>query len=254
VARQDRGRGDLNGDGRPDLVLGGIGDVSGNYANLTIALGNGDGTFTLQTSPVLVGATGVVSIVLADLNGDGKLDLVTGPVMSNGWANNHISVALGDGKGGFQPGTRYAVLSPSYLSASAVGALAVGDLNGDGIPDIGTAGGTILFGDGLGGFPTRADSASSANGSIMLADFDGDGNTDIIFGNGIWRLPVLQRYRSLAHRGVRERQGWFTGAPVSGVALPVSMNSIASADFNGDGIADAVVVGLFLNGSIFQPS
>jgi hypothetical protein len=43
---------------------------------------------------------------------------------------------------------------------------------------------TILFGDGQGGFPKRADYWQEVTGSIILADFDGDGKPDIIVGTG----------------------------------------------------------------------
>ena len=57
-------------------------------------------------------------------------------------------------------------------------------MNGDGFPDIVSSGFTILYGDGHGGFPKRADYWQEVTGSIILADFEGDGKPDIIVGTG----------------------------------------------------------------------
>ena len=63
-------------------------------------------------------------MVVADLNADGKQDLI---VANSG--DNTISALLGNGDGSFQSQQTYAVgIDPEGL--------AVGDVNGDGIPDI----------------------------------------------------------------------------------------------------------------------
>jgi hypothetical protein len=114
---------DLNKDGKLDLIY-----------NTTIALGNGDGTFTLQP----LGLPGVTT--LADLNGDGNLDAVYG-----------ASVYAGNGDGTFQ-------ITPFYTNPASV--TAVGDVNGDGHLDLLAASPTssanpylaVYFGDGSGHF------------------------------------------------------------------------------------------------------
>jgi len=234
---------DLNGDGKPDIVMGASGEVP-----TTIALGNGDGTFSPQTLtiPDALGLGGQ-SVVIADLNGDGKADLVTafGPAT--------IAVALGDGDGTFQAFTMYPVL-PGVAATPETAHLAfvaIGDLNGDGIPDIATASGSILFGDGKGAFPTRRDYVPSGSGSVMIADFDGDGIPDLIFGNGnatFFSGSALDRSATILF-GAGE--GQFVGAPVSGVNSAQNYEAFAVADFNGDGIPD-VVLGSALTNTTFQ--
>src|SRR5262249_42072387 len=65
--------GDLNGDGKPDLVVGN--QVAG---TISVLLGNGDGTFHPQSTYTGTGAN--TFIALGDLNGDGRPALVTDAV------------------------------------------------------------------------------------------------------------------------------------------------------------------------------
>src|SRR5262249_50873894 len=72
--------GDVDRDGRLDLVTANKGDFTQNHGGFSVLLGNGDGTFRSALT-VLVGAGAPqnnrpTSAALADLNGDGRLDLV----------------------------------------------------------------------------------------------------------------------------------------------------------------------------------
>jgi FG-GAP-like repeat len=88
--------GDINGDGILDVVATNKGDN-----NVSLLLGNGDGTFQCQTT-ISVG-TAPCSVALGDLNSDGTLDIVT----TNGGSNN-ISILLGNGNGSFNRQINYA--------------------------------------------------------------------------------------------------------------------------------------------------
>jgi hypothetical protein len=62
--------GDLNADGKPDLVTADWG-----VSKVSVLLGNGDGTFGAKTD--FVTGSGPVSVAIGDLNADGKPDLET---------------------------------------------------------------------------------------------------------------------------------------------------------------------------------
>jgi FG-GAP-like repeat len=113
--------GDFNGDGILDLCQ-----------TSTVVLGNGDGTFrtgsTISNDGVPVGQ--VIYTIAVDLNGDGKVDLV-GYSGGSQTESGVIRYALGNGDGTFTPVT----LERPFFNASFAGPL-VGDVNGDGRPDI----------------------------------------------------------------------------------------------------------------------
>ncbi len=122
--------GDLNGDGKPDVVAVAEPFIRGPAnqvlpGNVAVLLNNGDGTF--QPAVKYRVAAGLYSVAMGDFNGDGKTDLA---VTSKSGANapaTAVTVLLGNGDGTFR--------NPQSYSAG-VGALAVGDLNGDCKPDL----------------------------------------------------------------------------------------------------------------------
>ena len=92
-----------------------------------------------------------------------------------------VAIALGKGDGAFAAPSVLSI-APTYQGTS----IAIGDMNGDGIPDIVTPG-TILFGDGKGSFPTRqdyVDNSARPCTALILTDFDGDGRMDVVIADG----------------------------------------------------------------------
>ncbi len=140
---------DVNGDGKPDVLVLNGGSVG-------VFLGNGDGTLQSAVwyssdvlSPYPGGST---SLAVADLKGDGKLDLmVAGALCTPLCTNGAVSVLLGKGDGTFQAAVSYETGGEFGLS------IAVGDLNGDGKPDLVVTNGEsdtvgVLLGNGDGTF------------------------------------------------------------------------------------------------------
>jgi hypothetical protein len=129
---------DVNNDGKPDLI---------SYNQ--VALGNGDGTFT-----VLPALSGVRVEGVADLNGDGRPDLI---VANN--ANNYAGVLLGNGDGTF--GAFITVLP--YTNGLSM--VLVADMNSDGRMDIifpWGAGSGVLLNTTPAGFELSASAFSPA--------------------------------------------------------------------------------------------
>jgi hypothetical protein len=110
--------GDLNGDGNVDAIL------SYDGYHIAVLLGNGNGSFQ---PAVLYDTTGISgdAVLVNDLNLDGKLDVAI-PASAAGSAG--IDVFWGNGDGRLQP--------PQFFAVPFGGPPALGDLNGDHLPDV----------------------------------------------------------------------------------------------------------------------
>jgi len=180
--------GDVNGDGRTDVVVPNVGSAS-----VSVLLGDGRGGLT----PAPGTPTGVTArpyfVALADLDGDGRLDALT--------THDDVSLVtglLGDGRGGFRP----APGSPFDVGRRAWKAVAH-DVDSDGKKDLVVAAGEaviVLIGDGRGGFrPVPGSPLPAGRGawSLAVGDFDGDGRADVATAdNAADTVTVLLQRRS----------------------------------------------------------
>ena len=133
--------GDVNGDGIPDVVAEGQTASGGNTSyQLGVALGKGDGTFTVKPPVTLANASGEEQIALGDFTSDGKMDLA----ISGG--TNGIFPGNGDGTFQSLPGANSGTVLPSLAIELGTnqGPLAGYDLNGSGKTDL-VAGDTFFL-------------------------------------------------------------------------------------------------------------
>lgn len=180
--------GDVNGDGKHDLLIGGGSQV-------TIRLGDGNGGFAaaLPAQVTLPNGGRIVSMATTDLNGDGKLDFVVCNGVTGTTTVYYTSSWLGNGTGGFASGGADVTIGITMPTG-----LALGDLNGDGKPDLALSSNrsssassgdnvTLRLGTGTGGFTAPAVhpelTAGVGAGGIELADVDSDGDLDIVLPN-----------------------------------------------------------------------
>jgi hypothetical protein len=226
---------DVNDDGKPDVVV--------DYADpdfVSVLLNNGDGTFQAPRD-YAVGAFQAGNnsalgglpddkreMVIADFNGDGIPDIA---VLN--YQSDDVSLLLGRGDGTFEP---QRVIGLGSLADPF--ALAAGDLNNDGIPDLVVASSTggpaqpgeVLLGRGDGtfeppipfaipsdpGFPTNA---------VQIADLNHDGKNDLVYEG-------YQTYVLLGN-------GDGSFGPATSIGFGVQ-GGIAVADLNGDGNPDII--------------
>jgi hypothetical protein len=208
---------DLNGDGKLDIVL-----VNYKTNNVSVLLGNGDGTF--QTHAEYATGNGPMGVAIGDLNGDGKLDLVVANSI-----DNTVSVLLGNGDGTFQTAVPYATANtPTCVVVGNFGSTDTLDVA------IATSGSlaSVLLGNGNGTLQNKvnytigagavaiaaADMTSSGKLSLITAN-ETDNTTSVLVGNG---------------NGTFKSQSVFptNGAPVG----------LAIGDFNENGKLDIAAI------------
>jgi hypothetical protein len=246
--------GDLNGDGKLDLVvaLTGSGCGSGCPKGLVgILLGNGDGTFKKAKTYGTGGFDAIGWVAIADVNGDKKPDLVVANYCATECSyppvEGSVGVLLGNGNGTFHAVKTYPSGGDGAVS------VAVADLNKDGKPDIlvancgpeacgpGSPGGNVgvLIGNGNGTFkPVVNYPAANSPFDVVAADVNGDGKLDIVVSN--WGTPNAGTNDGAVTVLQGRGNGTFRPAqtfPSGGAEAP----SVAVADVNKDGRPDIVL-------------
>lgn len=216
--------GDLNGDGKPDVVV----TDGGTEGQIGVFLNTGNGS--LGTGTFINVGSAATSVWLADFNGDGHLDIlaVTSP---------KLQILFGDGKGGFA-----APVAIPQSGIPAVGPSVVADFNGDGIADIAFAFNSpnptlaILFGDGHGGFslsPPHLIAVESGTNTtpsaLFVVDANHDGLPDLVINSS----GAINSGQAKSFLAINDGNGGFVTSQLS---PDTAVQAVG--DFNSDGNID----------------
>jgi hypothetical protein len=214
---------DVNGDGRLDLVdvqYGPVGAVGVDRKTFRVSLGQTAGGFAAPET--YRSAFDIRTITATDANNDGVDDLLVFSSANLPVPPSRMEVWLG------HPDGHLTLSSATDVNAIAF-PMAVGDLSGDGWPDLVTSANysqdklNVFLSDSTGALHLSNTYATGYAGELYIKDWDRDGRPDIVVQGST--LTILY------NRG----DGTF-GPPVDcGVLIP---GAVAMADFNGDGLMD----------------
>jgi hypothetical protein len=219
--------GDVNGDGRLDLITANSGANT-----VSVLLGTGGSAIWANFSPQQTLTTGASprSVAMGDVNNDGKLDLITA-----NYDGSTVGVLLGSGNSTFQT-------QVTYASGTNPLAVTLADVNSDGKLDIIAANSeaasvSVLLGSGTGTFSTKTDFTTGTTPSgVTLGDVNGDGRLDLITANyGSANASVLL---SNGDGTFRAKSDWTTG---------VQPRSVQLSDVNSDGKLDLITANFSSN-------
>ena len=210
---------DINGDGKPDLVLA-VQQTSGTAYSI-LWLQNTGGSFGPPTT--LVMSTPSNNFCVADFNGDGKPDILYTST------SQALHILINQGNGSFSDQAAEGLNGISGLAT-------VLDFNLDGIPDlivqVQKGNGGILYsfeGKGNGSFKQVGSLNTPGPIQLVSGDFDHDGFPDLAGPSGLEPSEILYFFG--------DGHGNFVMQPVVGP----EGQYVAVGDFNGDGIPDVVV-------------
>ena len=233
--------GDLDGDGKPDLVVANYGSFTVSvYRNTSMSGSIGSGSFATKVD--FTTGTQPISVALGDLDGDGKPELVVA-----NYSSNSVSVFRNMATSGSIVAGSFAA-KVDFTTGVTPYSVALGDLDGDGKPDLAVANSgsgsvsvirnlSISGSIGAGSFADKVD-FGTGNGpwSVATGDLDGDGRSDLAVANSI--PATVSVIRNTATRGSIDAGSFATKVDFATGLTPYS---VAIGDLDGDGKPDFAV-------------
>jgi len=229
---------DLDGDGRPDIVIANSDNSITVYHNTSVG---GNLSFT-GAGNYPVGATGSYSVIAGDIDGDGKPDLAV--VATN---SNIVTLYRNTSA----PGAISLQNAGTVTTGSGPFAAALGDLNGDGKQDLAVVNandftvtvfrntsttGVISFGDSL-----TYNIRPSAPKGVVITDIDGDGKPDVAVLNSTPQYVSGTNYYSvIGYKNTSANGGKISLQPGVNFTAGNGIDGIVMADITGDGLPDIV--------------
>ena len=273
------GAGDVNGDGYADVIVGAPApDSTSDGGAAYVIFGKADGV-TVSVAELVAGGVkgfrmdggiagdraGASVGGAGDVNGDGLADvIVAAPYANSGLGEAYVvygktsgtPIALGDSSG---EGFTIRGLAVDALDLSATG---LGDLNGDGLADVGlatTSGVYVVYGSNAGadvdlaaltpaqGFAVRGQNESQlADSSVSGAgDVNGDGYDDLVLGAPLRQSAAVVFGRpgraDLSLDALTALDGFVIGIGTMFEGQSVGFSVSGGGDLNGDGLSDLFI-------------